>query len=400
MKLKKTIKEYWQVFCADVYDGKRMEENMRSMQNALLLLAGFGLLVGVINLLGQQYQMMVSSIVLFVLFMATYLVTKFTGKHAIPIIGCMGGVMVVFTYYIFSGGNQGFSALWSLLAPMFIMLIIGVKAGLAVGLYFQILLMAVFWTPLRSVVEMHYTEEFLKRFPVLYLCTLVISLVAMLSHKKQQIDLDAYQEKLEKAVQDEHDKAKMIAFQTVGAIIGLVDAKDAYTDDHSLRVAHYSLILAEEMGWDRKAAETLYYTALLHDIGKVGIQDTILKKTGRLNDNEFEIMKTHTSIGATVLREMSFLEDIDEGALYHHEKYDGTGYPFGLSGEDIPLNARIICLADSFDAMNTARVYRAKCDKAYILDQIRQGRGTQFDPEVVDAFFRCLEKNKIMMDML
>lgn len=179
-----------------------------------------------------------------------------------------------------------------------------------------------------------------------------------------------------------------------------MDAKDPYTDDHSLRVAHYSLILAEEMGWDHKAAENLYYTALLHDIGKVGIQDTILKKTGNLNDNEYEIMKTHTSIGAMVLKEMSFLEDIDEGALYHHEKYDGTGYPFGLSGENIPKNARIICVADSFDAMNTARVYRAKCDKAYILDQIRKGRGTQFDPEVVDAFFRCLEKNKIIMDML
>lgn len=398
--IKNSIKEYWRVFRANIYDGKRMEENMRSMRSALLLLACFSLVIALFNVLGQQYRMMVSSIVLFVLFISTYIVTKLTDKNAPSIVVCMLGIVVVFTYYVFSGGNEGFSILWTLLAPMFMMIIIGVKAGVTVGAYFQILLIVLFWTPLRSLVEMHYTEEFLKRFPVLYLCTLVTSLVAMLSHKKQQMDLDAYQEKLERAVQEEHDKAKTIAFQTVGAIIGLVDAKDAYTDDHSLRVAHYSLLLAGEMGWDQKATETLYYSALLHDIGKVGIHDAILKKTGNLNGNEYEIMKTHTSIGATILREMSFLEDIDEGALYHHEKYDGTGYPFGLKGEDIPKSARIICVADSFDAMNTARVYRAKCDKEYILNELRNGSGKQFDPEVVDAFFRCLNKNTISMDVL
>lgn len=400
MKLKKKIKEYWKVFCANTYDGKRMEENMRGMCHALMLLAIFSFVMTLINVLNHEIAMMISSLVLCALFLGTYVVTKLTGKHAVPILGCTFGVIIIFTYYILSGGNDGFAVLWTLLAPIFLMIIVGVKAGFVVGVYFQTLVTVLFWTPLRFLVEAYYTEDFLKRFPVLYLCTMVISMTAMLSHKKQQMNLDTYQENLEKAVQEEHDKSKMIAFQTVGAIIGLVDAKDPYTDDHSLRVAHYSLILAEEMGWDHKAAENLYYTALLHDIGKVGIQDTILKKTGNLNENEYEIMKTHTSIGAMILKEMSFLEDIDEGALYHHEKYDGTGYPFGLSGENIPKNARIICVADSFDAMNTARVYRAKCDKAYIIDQIRKGRGTQFDPEVVDAFFRCLEKNKIIMDML
>ena len=400
MKVKKTLKEYWQVFCADIDDGERMKENWSSLQNSLLILAVFCFVLAIINALSNQYRVMVSTLTLCALFLTTYMVMKITGKYGVSLTICLIGLVIVLTYYVLSGENNGFSALWTLMAPMFIMIIIGVKAGVAIGIYFQTLLTVLFWTPLRSFVEMHYTENFLKRFPVLYLCALVISLLAMLAHKKQRMDLDACQDKLEKAVQEEHDKAKLIAFQTVGAIIGLVDAKDAYTDDHSLRVAQYSLVIAEEMGWDQKTAENLYYSALLHDIGKVGVHDAILKKTGRLTDNEFAIMKTHTSIGATILREMSFLGDVDEGALYHHEKYDGTGYPFGLSGESIPQNARIICVADSFDAMNTARVYRAKCDKDYILNEIRSGRGKQFDPEVVDAFFRCIEKNKIMMDLV
>ena len=337
---------------------------------------------------------------LFAVFVSTYLVMKFTGKYTVSLSICLIGLVITLSYYVITGENNGFAALWTVMAPMFIMIIIGVRAGLTVGIYFQILLTVLFWTPLRSFVEMHYTDNFLRRFPLLYLCALVISFSAMLARKKQRLALDAYQDKLEKAVQAEHNKVKLIAFETVGAIIGMVDAKDDYTDDHSRRVAHYSLLLAQEMGWDQQAAEDLYFSALLHDIGKVGIQDSILKKVGSLTNNEYAIMKTHTSIGASILKEMSFLENADEGALYHHEKYDGTGYPFGLRGEDIPKCARIICVADSFDAMNTARVYRARRDKEYILSEIRNGSGKQFDPEVVDAFFRCIEKKTIHMDLL
>ncbi len=395
MKIKNFLKESWDIFHANIYDGKRMEENMRGLQTALLIVAGFSAILTVLNFLAHDYRMAASSITLCVLFVATYFVGQKTGKHAISILACLIGLLGVFTYYILSGGSDGFSILWILLAPMFIMSSIGIKAGTVAGAYLQIVLVAFFWTPLRFVVEAHYTKTFLARFPLLFLCTLIVSLAVTLSHKKQQMQLDAYQDKLEKAVKEEHDRSAQITFQTIGAIISLVDAKDPYTDDHSLRVAQYSLMLAEEMGWDRDAVEKLYYIAMLHDIGKVGVPDSILKKTSRLSDAEYQIMKTHTSIGATILKEMNFLDSVDEGALYHHEKYDGTGYPFGLKGEEIPMTARILCLADSFDAMNTVRVYRDKCDESYIIEEIRKGRGTQFDPDVVDAFFRCIEKNRI-----
>lgn len=395
MKIKNFLKEYWHVFHANTYNGKRLDENLIGFRIALLIMAGFSVILTVMNIFTREYDMVMSSITLGILYIATYLVERKTRKYKTPIIVCLIGTLAVLTYYILSGGSDGFAVVWTLLAPMFVMSSIGVKAGTFVSAYLQIVLVAFFWTPLRFIVDAHYSEIFMTRFPILFFCAVIVSLSVMLSHKKQQMQLDAYQDKLEKSVKDERDRAAQITFQTIGAIISLVDAKDPYTDDHSLRVAQYSLMIADEMGWDSEDAEKLYYIALLHDIGKVGVHDAILKKTSKLNDTEYQIMKTHTSIGATILREMTFLDNVDIGALYHHEKYDGTGYPFGLKGDEIPMTARILCLADSFDAMNTVRVYRDKCDESYIIEEIRKGRGTQFDPDVVDAFFRCVEKNRI-----
>ena len=396
MDTKSKLTEYYKVFCANIYDGKRMEENLKSIQVALVLLSLFSFIMSVSYLLIADYRMMASAIVLCCLFAGTYISGMRTGKRAMPLILCMLGVMVVFTYYIFSGGNKSFSILWTLLAPVFIMSAVGVKAGTVVGAYFQTIFIIVFWTPLRSIVEEHYSPTFMNHFPILYLCTLIICLAVVLNQKKQQMELDRYQEKLEKAVKAEHDKVTQITFQTIATISSMVDAKDPYTDDHSIRVSHYACVIANELGWSQKEITDLYHAALLHDIGKVGIHDNILKKAAKLSSNEYEIMKTHTSMGASILKDLTFLERADEGALYHHERMDGKGYPYGLKGDNIPLMARLICVADSFDAMNTNRAYRKRCEPSYILEELRKGRGTQFDPDIVDALLRCIEKKLII----
>lgn len=400
MNIKKKLKEYQKVFLANVYDGKRQATNTNGIRVALVLLSVFCFIMALIYISLRDYTMLASATILGILFLGTYFSVNKAGKRAFPLSVCMIGVMIVFTYYIVSGGNNSFSILWTLLAPMFIMATVGVKAGACVGFYFQVLLIVVFWTPLRTIVEPHYSTTFLNNFPILYLCTLLICLAAMLMHKKQQMELDQYQEKLEQAVREEHERGTQITFQTIATITSIVDAKDSYTDDHSIRVANYACLIADELCWDQEAISRLYHAALLHDIGKIGIPDSILKKSDRLSENEYEIMKTHTSIGAFILKELNFLDRVDEGALYHHERFDGTGYPFGLSGEKIPLNARIICVADSFDAMNTNRAYREKCTDSYIIEEIRKGRGKQFDPEIVDALLRCIEKNKIQFPTL
>ena len=177
--------------------------------------------------------------------------------------------------------------------------------------------------------------------------------------------------------------------------IGFIDAKDPYTNGHSKRVADYTRLIAEEMGYEGEELDRVYYIALLHDCGKIGVPDNILRKPGRLTDEEFEVIKSHTKRGGEILSSFKSLKDVDEGALYHHERFDGKGYPEGRSGDDIPLIARMICVADSFDAMNSNRVYRNKLTKEAIISEIEKNKGKQFDPQVADVFLRLLREGRI-----
>ena len=133
----------------------------------------------------------------------------------------------------------------------------------------------------------------------------------------------------------------------------------------------------------------------LHDIGKIGIPDRVLNKPARLTDEEYEIMKSHVQRGAEILKNFTLIDHVAEGALYHHERYDGTGYLHGLKGEEIPLNARIIGIADAFDAMTANRVYRKKLDFEYVLEELKRGSGTQFDPRIVDIMLELIEDGTI-----
>ena len=173
---------------------------------------------------------------------------------------------------------------------------------------------------------------------------------------------------------------------------GCVDMKDAYTNGHSARVAQYSAMFAREMGKSEEEVERIRNIALLHDIGKISIPDNILNKPGRLDDGEYAVMKTHSSRGYEILKEIAIDPDIALGAGYHHEKFDGTGYPSGLSGEEIPEVAQIIAVADAFDAMYSTRPYRTKMPLEKVVSEIRRCTGTQFSPRVVEAFLRLVDQ--------
>ena len=188
--------------------------------------------------------------------------------------------------------------------------------------------------------------------------------------------------------------------ETILAIAKTVDAKDVNTSHHSLRVSEYSVMIAKEYGMSDEECENLRKIALLHDIGKIGIPDSILNKPARLTDEEYEIMKSHVTRGAEVLKDFTLIENVTDGALYHHERYDGKGYAYGLKGEEIPLNARIIGIADAFDAMTANRVYRKKLDFDFVLNELRKGRGTQFDPMFVDIMLKLIDDGKIDVQAL
>lgn len=186
-----------------------------------------------------------------------------------------------------------------------------------------------------------------------------------------------------------------ISFKMLETLARAIDAKDKYTNGHSARVAVYSTMLAKKLGWEEEEVEMLKYEALLHDIGKIGVPDSILNKPDRLSDTEFSIIQSHTLVGADILKDMAVVPNAKYVAKFHHERYDGMGYPSGKSGEDIPLNARIVCIADAYDAMSSDRIYRKALPRDVIREELQKGRGTQFDPELLDLFLELFEENKL-----
>ncbi len=184
------------------------------------------------------------------------------------------------------------------------------------------------------------------------------------------------------------------------SLTSAVDAKDAYTCGHSERVALLSRRLASESGLPEAEIERVYMAGLLHDVGKIGVPEAVLQKPGKLTPEEFEQMKKHPEIGARILQDIKQVKDILPGVLYHHERFDGKGYPSGLAGENIPLMGRILCLADCFDAMTSNRTYRKALPLEVALIEIRRCSGTQFDPRLAEAFIKigCEEFRSLLQN--
>lgn len=205
------------------------------------------------------------------------------------------------------------------------------------------------------------------------------------------IELNELRYDLETRLEEKTRQVEKVTLQSIMAIANTIDEKDKYTSGHSTRVAVCAVALAKELGWDETARQNLHYVALLHDIGKIGVPDIILNKPSRLTDSEFEIIKKHPTMGNEILKDIKMIDHVNEGALYHHERYDGTGYPCGLRGEQIPITARIVCIADAYDAMTSSRIYRPKLTHEDVISEFEKGKGTQFDPVFCETFVAMLK---------
>ena len=212
----------------------------------------------------------------------------------------------------------------------------------------------------------------------------------MLKRIDRVIQLDLLQKKLEQQVRAKGDQLEKISLQAISTVAATVDAKGRYTRGHSVRVAKIAVRIAEILGWKQEKIIELKHIALLHDIGKIGISDLILNKPTKLTDEEYEIVKNHTAIGCEILKDITVIKNICDGAKWHHEWYDGNGYPDGLAGENIPLTARIIGIADAYDAMASRRSYRSSLPNQFIVSELTKYRGTQFDPDLVDIMLMLL----------
>jgi len=181
--------------------------------------------------------------------------------------------------------------------------------------------------------------------------------------------------------------------QTAAALANAIDAKDRYTRGHSARVARYSRLIAERAGLPEDECEKMYFAALLHDVGKIGVRNEILNKVKKLTDEEFEEVKAHTVLGCRILSSIRNSPFLRDGAHYHHERYDGTGYPEGLSGEDIPECARIIAVADAYDSMTSTRSYRDSLAQERVREELANGVGTQFDPRFATIMLQLIDED-------
>lgn len=217
----------------------------------------------------------------------------------------------------------------------------------------------------------------------------------MLSRIKSTLELDGYRKDLQRRLDEKTREMERITIQAIMTVANTVDAKDDYTKGHSMRVAAYSELMAQRLGWSEEEIQNIYYVAMLHDVGKIGVPDAVLNKPFKLTDLEFNLIKGHTIMGAEILNDFKMFPNVGIGAKYHHERYDGKGYPEGLKAESIPLVARIIGLVDSYDAMTSNRVYRRRLTDDIVMDELRKGKGTQWDPELVDIFLELIKEGAL-----
>ena len=206
---------------------------------------------------------------------------------------------------------------------------------------------------------------------VLIICAILI--VIMLRSRKRQV------------------RFSQLSIQVVEALAAAIDAKDTNTNGHSGRVAEYAEAIAERYGYNEKQLAEIYMMGLLHDVGKIGIPDSVIKKPGHLTDEEYDLIKTHPVKGVKILEKTKEMPRLTVGAHWHHERYDGRGYPDGLSGTDIPEEARIIAVADAYDAMTSSRSYRNPLPADVVRDEIEKGKGAQFDPEFADIMLDIID---------
>ena len=244
-------------------------------------------------------------------------------------------------------------------------------------------------------------HQTLTSIPGLFVSLLTIVAIFLIRSRDKRIE--EYRAEEIRQLKERQQTAQRLFEQTATALVTAIDAKDAYSHGHSLRVAEYAEQIAREMGKSDEECRQIYYAGLLHDVGKLGISDAILGKKSELTPEEYGKIKQHPVLGEQILSSITDHPYISIGAHYHHERYDGTGYPDGLKGEEIPEIARIISVADAYDTLSSNRTYRSAMPQQFVREEIIAGAGTQFDPQIaaimqhlidLDRGYRMKEKEQ------
>ena len=398
----KRITDSWKLLNQSIYTGERLRENLQALTVVSIFTAVLGLVMMIADLATGDIKMFFTAILTFLggagcAYLAG--VKKNREQAAlIPTLFCV----FAFTLYTINGLGEGTAMLWTLLAPIGLCYFVSVRNGILVSLYYTLFFFILFYSPLKAHMRAYYPDTFLMRFPLIYASMTAFIAISMTQYHRGVLLENEYADKLNAEVARQTEvaeararKIEQMSFQTIQTLANAIDAKDPYTSGHSTRVSQYSVLIAEAMGWENERVNDLRYSAMLHDIGKIGVPDSILNNPKRLTDMEYNIIKSHTVMGGDILKNRIGIQSAEDVARNHHERYDGRGYPAGLKGDEISEEARIVAIADAFDAMSSNRVYRRACDYAHIHDELIRGKGKQFDPRFADVFIDLWEHGKL-----
>ena len=392
------LKQEWRMLSRSIYTGARLEANLRALMAVSIVTATLGLVLTVYDLAKGETAMTVAAFNTFLGGLGCWVcagpLKNREAAAVIPTVFCA----IVFTIYTLFGLAEGTAMLWSILLPIGMCYFVSVKYGILLSAYYTALFFVVFYTPLKARMSLYYTDAFMARFPLLFASLTIFTAIAMAQYHRVSLLEQSYQEELSREVEkqtkvanERADKLETLTGEIVQTLAVAIDAKDKYTNGHSFRVSRYSMALARSLGWSEDEIKMLGGEGLLHDIGKIGVPDLVLNKPGRLTDEEFAVIKSHTTIGGEILNQSGSLLEAAQVARHHHERYDGKGYPDRLKGSEIPLHARAVAIADAYDAMHSDRIYRKGLPPETIRSEMIRGRGTQFDPELLDAFLRLMD---------
>jgi len=393
------IKEFFCLIHTESLNEKQKKRSQKLMIFSAIIVELVMMYLGItdFNRFSHEYNFWIVAYILY--YLIAIIIIIFT-KNV-----CLGSILYEiaflygFTRVFYLARFDIFASLWMFAVPGIAMYIMTFAVAFWSSVIYGIAVtFLILYGPTREVLLSRYAEIYLTRYLICYFFSFVINTIAMYQLHVMRINQNRYKERLEKAVKAEHEKVSSITMETIIAINNVVQSKDLYTGQHSQRVAYFSCLIAKELGWDEDKIKQLRTIALLHDIGKIGVDEDILNKPSRLTDDEYSEMKNHTVMGGNILKDLTLIPNVDLGAKYHHERFDGRGYPEGIIGSEIPLEARIICVADTFDAMSFSRVYRKRCELDYIKSEFEKGRGTQFDPEILDAFIKICDRNDWFRD--
>ena len=389
----KKLSEVWNDLNRTIYTGKRLQENLHALTVVSLFTACLGLVLIVMDFAIQKYSMLIPSLATFLGGVSCAYLAGIKKDREKAILVPTAFCIIAFTFYAITGAGEGTAILWSLLLPIGISYFVSVKYGIYLSLYYTLIYVILFYSPLRKNMAEYYSMAFIIRFPLIYGSLAAFTTIAMVQYHRSILLENEYTDRLnaevakQTAVAEERSrKIEQMSFRTIQSLAHAIDAKDPYTKGHSTRVSRFSVLIAEALGWEPERINDLRYAAMLHDIGKIGVPDSILNKPTSLTEIEYDIIKSHAVMGADILRDRITFGKAEEVALSHHERYDGRGYPHGMKGKEICEEARIIAIADAYDAMTSDRIYRKALTPEQIREELMNEKGKQFDPEYVDIF--------------